>query len=81
MKKLLLIAICYILSGCSSLETMTVGQIGCPSSELKIIDKEWHVGGDWTWTAECRGKRFVCANNQAGYSTQTACKEELTASK
>lgn len=54
-----------ILGGCHpSRESLTAGQIGCPPQEVSTSSVD--VSGGWnqsaeTWTAECRGRRFICS--------------------
>jgi len=73
-----------------SLRSKTAGSIGCPPNEVEIANEDSSLG--WgssarTWTASCRGKRFICSENTVttygkdatGISPGLACKEELDA--
>jgi hypothetical protein len=59
------VALAATLVGClPSRESLTAGQIGCPPSEVSTSNPS--SSGGWnqtaeTWTAECRGRRFVCS--------------------
>jgi hypothetical protein len=62
---LLLLLPGMMLVGCvPSRESLTAGQIGCPSNEVSTSGAS--ASGGWnqsaeTWIAECRGRRFVCS--------------------
>jgi hypothetical protein len=62
---LLPVALAATLAGCvPSRESLTAGQIGCPPSEVSTSNPSssggWNQSAE-TWTAECRGRRFVCS--------------------
>jgi hypothetical protein len=64
--------------GCANLTSISSGQIGCPPEEIRIMEEE----SGWvsrTWVAECRGRRFYCAEVSAGDSAQFDCAEETSA--
>jgi hypothetical protein len=60
-----LVALVATLVGCvPSRESLTAGQIGCPPSEVSTSNPSSSTGWNQsatTWTAECRGRRFVCS--------------------
>lgn len=78
-----LVLITLNLVGCATAikneqKKVTAGQIGCKPADIKIIEE-----GSLTvshWTAECRGKRFICSEQSSSTDNQSAiysCKEEL----
>jgi uncharacterized protein YceK len=76
MKKILLICVVIVLSGCASFtetivaerKTVSTGFIGCPAHEIEISD-----GTDHTWTAVCKGRVFYCT-----VAPSASCKEAIT---
>lgn len=84
------------LVGCHpSRESLTAGQIGCPPSEVSTFGAS--ASGGWnqiaeTWTAECRGRRFVCSevttsswdldwlfsDSTSSVDSDVSCREELS---
>jgi hypothetical protein len=61
---MLLVALATLAGCVPSRESLTAGQIGCPPSEVSTSSLS--SSGGWnqsveTWTAECRGRRFVCS--------------------
>jgi hypothetical protein len=81
MKKLIvtikLLLFSLILTSCTSFETKTSGQIGCPVEEIKILESS-RAASSATWTAQCRGKTFYCTQ-VADLTKHISCKEELSA--
>ncbi|MEK6706551.1 MAG: hypothetical protein AAB116_13215 [Candidatus Poribacteria bacterium] len=67
--------ITFVFFGCASLPKLTSGKIGCPPDEIKITDDNASIGTR-TWIAKCRGKRYFCSAQAAGYTTDISCKEE-----
>ena len=80
-----------------SRESITAGQIGCPPDEV-TIGNEASSGGLFqsseTWSAECRGRKFVCGKLTTGSISDTddplliqptdsdvTCREELGTDK
>jgi hypothetical protein len=55
-------------------QAVTAGAIGCPSNEITITSKKrtFAAGEIPQWSAECRGRRFLCSHSGA-----SQCKEEL----
>lgn len=54
-----------ILTACHpSRESLTAGHIGCPPNEVSTFSVDsssgWNQSAE-TWTAECRGRRFICS--------------------
>ncbi len=85
--------------GCQpSRESMTAGQIGCPPNEVRTSYAEasagWNQSAE-TWTAECRGRRFVCTeitttswdfdwlfnDSTDSVDSDVSCREELSATE
>ena len=55
--------------GCGpTLQEMTGPRIGCPASEVLIVEEHEHWSTK-TWTAQCRGLRFYCANESSVTNT------------
>lgn len=77
MKRLLPFLWCVLLAqlsgGCASLQDKTAPHTGCAPSEITIVED--HVGWDArNWVAECRGRRYQCANVSTGSrSSQIDC--------
>jgi hypothetical protein len=62
---LIFLALGSLLFGCApSRQALTAGEVGCPPGELTVSNQEsssgWGQNAE-TWTAECRGRRFVCS--------------------
>ncbi len=56
-------AICvFTVSGCSSLPAIVAGRAGCPEIEVQIVESSsgWGLSPS-TYTAQCRGRKFVCS--------------------
>jgi hypothetical protein len=85
LRTLVLVPVLAVASGCVTVSkqqyaNVTAGAIGCPAEELQISgEKEsFGIGEQMTpWTAECRGRRFICSS--AGHDV--SCKEELQAAE
>jgi hypothetical protein len=78
-----------------SRESLTAGQIGCPSNEVSTSagasSSGWNQSAE-TWTAECRGRRFICSEVTTSsfdldwlftdatdsVDSDVACREELS---
>jgi hypothetical protein len=78
MYKIILMSMLAFVSGCatSRLE-MTMGKIGCSPNEITITEGEENFATN-TWTAECRGKKFYCANVPVlGLVTDVTCTEAV----
>ncbi len=73
----------FSIAGCATHGTraaMTSGEIGCPTSEIKVSDGDMGWTTD-TWTAICRGKTFFCTyTSSLNLSSRTQCKEEISLS-
>ena len=65
-------------SSCVSLKSISSGQVGCPDSEITILEKkpQWLA---YTWVAECRGHRYFCSgqNSNNNVLSDVSCKEEI----
>lgn len=57
----------------SQYQRMTSGTIGCPTSEIVIVDTD-SLGTEKAWTASCRGKVFHCSY---GISKDLACAPDM----
>lgn len=76
-----LYALALVVVGCSpipQLQLASVGQTGCPADEIVISDLPGGLNTS-TWTATCRGHRFLCSQVLTGKGSEYACKEELPA--
>jgi len=50
------------LCSCSSVPRAMSGKIGCPHDEIQILETNSGLGVvNTTWTAQCRGQKFVCS--------------------
>jgi hypothetical protein len=65
------------LSGCyRNLASRMAGTVGCPADEI-VVSKPSSVLSR-TWTAECRGHRFVCSDTSTSqHSMNIMCAPEL----
>lgn len=62
-----------ILTACStSPKTLSAGEIGCLPDEITISDEnlDWYAE---TWTATCKGIKYVCTSDFSGYGRVTKC--------
>jgi hypothetical protein len=73
------VSIAFAATGCAHISTadyqgMTAGAIGCPKDEVVVRNEKNMVtsAADMTWSAECRGHRYICSIAGNAY-----CKEEL----
>lgn len=73
---LMLLLVC--ISGCAtSRQAMTLGKIGCAPNDIKITEGVENFSSN-TWTAECNGKKFYCANVPIlGLVTDVSCTEAV----
>lgn len=70
---LLFLSVAAFSTGCvSTLAAVSSGQVGCPESEIEILD---HSPGlvCTTWVAACRGQRFFCSSLSGTHSIQVSC--------
>ena len=78
-----MILMTLVLVGCTSAminqqKSISAGQIGCSPEDIRIVDKPSMMKAHWT--AECRGRKFICSQQSAsteGSSASYSCKEEL----
>lgn len=76
----LLLILINFLFGCETIQTRkdaVSGFIGCPPSEITIINKKsWgeEITGVPTWTAKCRGRTYRCSG---GYDMPINCSKAL----
>lgn len=65
-----------LFAGCSSLQAITSGQVGCAERDITITEEDtgWAAR---TWTAECNGKTYFCSAITGGQNSggQVSCKE------
>jgi hypothetical protein len=74
--KIYFVLLSLALTGCTSFAIdQSSGQIGCPSSEISIVDDSGAGLVQRTWTAVCRGKTFYCTHTFDSHNT--SCKESL----
>lgn len=71
----LLVASLSALSGCAlGLATKSAGQVGCPASEIEIVDENIELFEAVNWTAVCNGKTYYCSEHGVGQgSSQVSC--------
>jgi hypothetical protein len=87
MNRIALFSLALFFSGClPSLEAKSAGQVGCPPAEIKTSNEETDFGlgqGSRTWSAECRGRRFICSetitSTKDASSSQISCSPETGA--
>jgi len=60
-----------LLTGCTTLESISSGHVGCTPDKIQISN---HTSNNWdadSWVATCNGKRFVCHSQNQGSSSCT----------
>jgi hypothetical protein len=63
------------LAGCANLASISSGQIGCPVSDITVINDSPGLNSR-TWTALCNGKVYFCSGVPAGQNGMSvSCKE------
>jgi hypothetical protein len=63
------------LTACASLASLTSGQIGCPVSDITVLNDSPGLSSR-TWTALCNGKMYFCSAVPAGQNgMNVSCKE------
>ncbi|WP_163998272.1 hypothetical protein [Pyxidicoccus caerfyrddinensis] len=85
LRALVLVPLLAVASSCVTISkqqyaNVTAGAIGCPVEEVQISGEKESFGlGEQVtpWTAECRGRRFICSS--VGHNA--SCKEELKAAE
>lgn len=73
MRKLSLFFIVFIVTGCAGTiieqrQQVSSAHIGCPPPDIYIDNQS-----AYSWTAECRGKKYFCT-----VAPNAACKEEIS---
>ncbi len=56
---LIIIVISVFLTSCSSMAQLTSGAIGCEKNQI-TIENESNMPGGRSWTAVCKGKKYLC---------------------
>lgn len=70
------LAVGVLLTGCIKnpeiSKQFTSSNIGCETKDIQIFNETADFNGMHTWTAECKGKRYLCTYHSTAGSK---CKE------
>jgi hypothetical protein len=64
--KIIILLFLTLISGCAVTnpeisKNLTSGVIGCPPNEITISNETASMESNHNWTAECKGKIFICS--------------------